>query len=122
MSHYMFTDKKLIKTSDNRVMLLCKVADSSVTDHTGRYHPKYWIFCTFDECTDGFLHSKDAYDKRAKLLFEEEIRKLQDYYDKYEPGRTATEDSDRSVLSEIFSVHGIFNLERRRKIFCTQEL
>ncbi len=90
MSHYMYTNKKIMVTSDNRVFFLCEVADSSVTDWTRRKHPKHWTVITFDECTKSLLMPKDKYTAQVGKMYRDEIKTMQNYYDSCGENKRAT--------------------------------
>lgn len=93
MSHYMYSNKKMIVTSDDKIFFACEVADSSVTDWTGRKHPKHWANISFDECTKSLLMPRAKYMERVKQMISDEIAKMQAYYDSEGNGRIATEDT-----------------------------
>ena len=82
MSHYMYSNKKIMKTSNDMIFFVCEVADSSTTDWTGRTHPKHWCVMSFDELTDSLLMKKESYDAFVANMCQNEIQKMQSFYDK----------------------------------------
>ena len=80
MSYYMFTDKKFIRLSNEKILPLCMCADSSVTNRTGG-HPKSWMI--FMHMPDSLFVTKEYAMEKQKEAVNIQLQRLQEFNDEF---------------------------------------